>query len=71
MFEREDRYTVIKNKDIKAFLSDEQVDNLAEILDTINYYRGFRGEVKCVVVEHDWPEYEPVWKMVEERCNAS
>ena len=25
---------------------------------------------RCVVVEHDWPEYEPTWQAIEKRMNA-
>lgn len=66
-FTREERYIVLKNKDINNFLSEEQLMNLDDVLRTIEYYRGFRGPVQCVVVEHDWPEYELVWKMIEDR----
>ena len=55
MFKKEDRYLVVA---------------LDDICNTINYYRGLRGQIKSVVVEHDWPEYNIVWKMIEDRCNA-
>ena len=68
MFKREDRYVVIKDKDLSR-LHSQQIRNLEDILDTLNYYRGLRGPLKAVVVEHDWPEYETVWKMIETRMN--
>lgn len=66
MFKREDRYIVIKRKNLK-YLSEDQVSHLVNILTTIEYYQGFREPIKAVVVEPDWPEYETVWKMLEER----
>ena len=35
-------------------------------VDDIRYEQG-KPRLKCVCVESDWPEYEPVWKMLEER----
>lgn len=68
MFKREDRYIVIKRTDLKC-LDAYQLSALMNMLNTIEYYRGFKGPIKSVVVEHDWPEYEMVWKMLEERMN--
>lgn len=70
-FEREERYIVLKNKDIYNFLSPLQKAQLENIRNTINYFRGSRGPVKCVVVEYDWPEYELTWKMIEDRVVRS
>ena len=61
-FRREDRYLVIKisklhphphfrTKQISAITDSAYGDAL----------------VDCVVVEKDWPEYEPVWQMIERR----
>jgi len=64
-FKREfDRYFVLKNKD---------VDNLPKPLltrldDIISDIQKFLPERQYVVVESDWPEYEVVWKMIEDRC---
>jgi hypothetical protein len=58
-FIREDRYIVIK----LSKLSSEQKEMLAELmLSPIGL-----PTVSAVVVEKDWPEYEPVWKMIENR----
>lgn len=70
--EREDRYIVLKLKDVGHFLSAEQRMDLDDILGTINAYRKQLNKptpLKAVVVESDWPEYEPVWKMIEARVN--
>lgn len=69
--EREERYVVLKIEDIEHFLSVSQKDDLHDIRGTIDAYRRMtkKGELKAVVVEHDWPEYERVWKMLEARVN--
>ena len=70
--EREERYIVLKLKDVGHFLSAEQRMDLDDILGTINAYRKQLGKdtpLKAVVVESDWPEYERVWKMIEARVN--
>ncbi|ODU36613.1 MAG: hypothetical protein ABS88_00030 [Sphingopyxis sp. SCN 67-31] len=56
--EREERYIVIKRK----HLEEEQERGLRMML-------GLNGIklIDAVVVEADWPEYEPVWKMIEDR----
>ena len=57
-FKREVRYTVIKHSQ----LTDAQIGFLKNCI---------HGEgiptVEAVVVESDWPEFEPVWKMIEDR----
>lgn len=57
-FKREVRYTVVKHNQ----LTDAQIGFLKNCI---------HGEgiptVEAVVIESDWPEYEPVWKMIEDR----
>lgn len=55
---REVRYTVIKHNQ----LTDAQVGFLKNCI----YGEGI-PTVEAVVIESDWPEYEPVWKMIEDR----
>lgn len=54
-FQREDRYIVLKlnrlPKDEAEYLRDCHAKSM----------------VKCVVIEHDWPEYQLVWAMIEHR----
>lgn len=61
-FEREhDRYFVIKRKDL-------DIDQLRDLTAFIDH-----GDIptrQCVVVEEDWPEYEPVWAMIEARMTG-
>jgi len=71
-FVRENRYTVLKNTDLKILSMFEQ-DVLYNILDKISRHRRDSGKnpLSCVVVESDWPEYEKVWEMIEERVKSS
>ena len=71
-FKREDRYLVIKRSDIKH-LSKADQQQLDVISARICIERQARGkdELECVVVESDWPEYEPVFKMIEARVAGS
>lgn len=71
-FEREQRYIVIKLSD-SAELSDSDIDDLDTICAKINMIRLERGkgELNCVVVEDDWPEYEHVWGLIEKRMTAN
>jgi hypothetical protein len=68
-----DRYVVIKSVDLNVpEFTPEMARNLAEITNTIEKARFARLKppLKCVVVESDWPEYEPTWKAIEARVNA-
>ncbi|ECJ3451796.1 hypothetical protein FQA35_18395 [Salmonella enterica] len=74
--EREDRYVVIKLSDIEeglklGHISPSTVITLEHIVTTVWYSLAQRGkeDLKTVVVEHDWPEYEEVWKMLENRVD--
>lgn len=71
MFKRETRYLVLKVKDI-AGLSSYELDWLEYLSKRVEQLRKFRGNkepLECVIVEKDWPEYEIVWKMLEDRVN--
>lgn len=58
---REDRYIVIK----KSHLTGAQLSKLKSYLHLASV-----ATVPAVVVEADWPEYEMVWQMIEERVNG-
>jgi hypothetical protein len=66
-FKRENRYIVLKNKDV-AKLELHQRQNLKDVQDSINSIRSCRNkpELECVVVESDDPAYEQAWKLVEQ-----
>lgn len=60
-FQREQRYIVIKRKE----LTEDQELRLNIWLNN-EYVR----RIGCVVIENDWPEYEPVWGMLERRVTG-
>lgn len=68
---REERYAVFKYADIDVALSDSDKLLLSAVMNKIDRYRKEQGKepIKGVVVEHDWPEYEQVWKMIETRVD--
>lgn len=71
-FQRENRYFVLKVTDIKSFLSEEELDNLHDIAATIDKARKAQGKdtLECVLIESGWPEYEIVWKMIQDRVEG-
>lgn len=68
-FERQVRYTVIKWKDSLCALTKSERQQLNDLSLKVADYRDRTGKppLICVVVESDWPEYEPTWKAIEER----
>lgn len=68
-FKREDRYLVLKRKDIAATLTKTETEILEALLWKIEKYRLNQGKplLKCVVVESDWPEYKTTWDAIEVR----
>lgn len=68
-FKRENRYIVIKRKDL-SLLTDKAVEELENILMALSIAKqpdidtGANSEVDCVVVERDWPIYEETWENV-------
>lgn len=67
-FEREDRYIVLKIKDIEQLnpvLLKELTGTLSAIANLTTMPRR-----EYVVIESDWPEYELVWGMLEARVNG-
>lgn len=76
MFKREFRYIVIKCSDLQAALpviSVEQLLVFREVCHIISKERASKGKepLDCVVVEKDWPEYEPTWRAIESRMTES
>lgn len=72
---RENRYLVVKRSDLQAafFMLRPELSAMFEtILKTIELARKARGKppLCCVVVESDWPEYEPTWAAIEARVDA-
>lgn len=73
MFKREQRYLVLKLTDIYGALTDTEIGTLTTLSSTVANYRKRAGKnpLHTVVVEREWPEYNTVWKMLEERVNAA
>lgn len=70
-FTRENRYIVLKVTDVEAVgLMADEIEALKNICDAVNNIRAARHKppLKCVVVESDWPEYEPAWQAIQQRC---
>ncbi len=57
-FKREERYLVLKLKDLSP-AAEEHIRQYVAARNLPNR--------QCVVVESDWPEYELVWTMIEAR----
>ena len=60
-FQREHRYVVIKRARLSV-LKERRLNAFLKKEGISTLY--------CVVVEHDWPEFEPVWKMIEDRMKS-
>jgi 2-methylisocitrate lyase-like PEP mutase family enzyme len=67
----EDLFLVLKLEDVYGALSGKQLHMLKLIVDRINAYKDEQNkpDLRCVVVEEDWPEYEQIWTMLDERLN--
>lgn len=67
--ERENRYLVFKMSDVENYLDVGDMFDLEKVSDFISACRTMddKPPLKCVVVEDDWPEYEIVWGMIEDR----
>ncbi len=65
-FKRENRYMVLKNKDIEFYLTEYQQALLEGL---VNDVRQFKPR-QFVIVESDWPEYEIVWALIEARVTG-
>jgi len=72
-FKREPRYLVMKLKDIHDSLTDVERDLLRSLQTKVTQHRNSlnKGALKCLVVESDWPEFEPTWKAIQYRSSES
>ena len=64
-FKREERYIVLKIKDLR----DVPTVIREKMIDAIEEASVYMPERQYVCVESDWPEYEKVWEMLEKRVN--
>lgn len=69
----EKRYIVLKIKDVLSTLTPKQQDDLDRMCFQINLNRESRGRspVDSLVIEKDWPEYEPTLKLLSERVDKT
>lgn len=68
-FQRETRYVVFKNSDVMQCLAVNDIVTLRRIQAQIEEHRAANGKppLECLVIESDWPEYEPTWGAIEAR----
>lgn len=68
-FKRESRYIVFKIKDLANYCNTEAMIALRRIGDRISEGRRDHGKppFNGLVVEQDWPEFEPTWAAIEAR----
>ena len=72
-FTREDRYIVFKLSDVERYLTDADRAHLAMMKNEIDAGRNCANKppFKGLIVESDWPEYEPTWKAIEARVTGA
>ena len=72
-FTREARYAVLKSVDVMQCLTVSELIELRRIQARVAEHRTAIGKprLECVVVEKDWPEYEPTWKAIEARVTGA
>jgi len=59
--------------DVTDALDPDECTELIRLEEKINLARERRGKgaLEGVVIEHDWPEFEPVWDMLSKRVDDS
>ena len=72
-FTREDRYIVFKLSDVERYLTDADRAHLAMMKNEIDAGRDCANKppFKGLIVESDWPEYEPTWRAIEARATGA
>lgn len=77
-FQRDmNKYIVFKTSDVKAAIQFNFIDanilmhlrELQQATTAVRLNRGAKG-LESVVVESDWPEYEPTWDAIAQRCTS-
>lgn len=69
-FMREEHYIVFKISDLGNSLKGDEIRRLAREYAEQRRLKG-KKPLECVVVEKDWPEYEPTWKAIEARVTGA
>lgn len=72
-FEREERYIVFKLSDVERYLTYKDRAHLATMKSEIDAGRDCANKppFKGLIVESDWPEYEPTWKAIKARVTGA
>lgn len=72
-FVREERYIVFKVSDVERYLTDADRAYLAMMKSEIDAGRDCANKppFKGLIVESDWPEYEPTWRAIEARATGA
>jgi len=72
-FMREERYIVFKLSDVEKYLTDKDRANIAMMKMEIAAGRDCANKppFKGLIVEADWPEYEPTWRAIEARVTGA
>lgn len=65
-FERENRYIVLKRKHLGSLPEHLQIRLKPALEDAAQLL----PKLDCLVVESDWPEYEPTWRAIEQRMTG-
>lgn len=66
-FQREDRYIVIKRSDLNKV----PVNYRSALVDPMFSLLSHLPNRECLVIESDWPEFEPAWASIEARVSGS
>ena len=69
-FKREERYIVFKLSDLGNSLKGDEIRRLSREYTEQRRLKG-KPPLNCVVVESDWPEYEPTWRAIEARVTGA
>lgn len=72
-FVREERYIVFKVLDVERYLTQADQEYLSMMKHEIDAGRDCANKppFKGLIVEADWPEYEPTWKAIEARVTGA
>ncbi|ATP44395.1 hypothetical protein CR511_10175 [Pseudomonas putida] len=65
-FERENRYIVIKRSD----LAKVPVNYRSALVEPVSHLQAHLPPRECLVIESDWPEYEPAWTAIKARVTG-
>ena len=70
---REERYIVFNVSDVVEHLTTTEALHLARLyeIQRVGRKEAGKSELECVVVEKDWPEYEPTWQAIEARVTGA